>query len=195
MDGLLIRIVIHFAQCVTFRDLISGGAPASNIFAKFPLFPKSRVGKLRIRYHLVIWKFLTRRWPAPGSFPIVYQMNRMRNLSWDLNGTNVSLSKLFYTNQRFYMFSISFASFWNLTSVFQPLKEFILHQKQVSRDLTNWNLPLCWSETSILVQLQLWILWKYCCNIFGNFKIIMFILKYKCIQYGKYIIIIWGIAG
>ena len=118
----LIRIVIHFAQCVTFRDLISGGAPASNIFAKFPLFPKSRVGKLRIRYHLVVWKFLTRRWPAPGSFPIVYQMNRMRNLSWDLNGTNVSLSK-FYTNQRFYMFSISFASFWNLTSVFHSTLE------------------------------------------------------------------------
>ena len=134
----LIRIVIHFAQCVTFRDLISGGAPASNIFAKFPLFPKSRVGKLRITYHLVFLKIPNQ---APGSFPIVYQMNRMRNLSWDLNGTNVSLSK-FYTNQRFYMFSISFASFWNLTSVFQPLKEFILHQKQVSRDLTNWNLPL-----------------------------------------------------
>ena len=135
----LIRIVIHFAQCVTFRDLISGGAPASNIFAKFPLFPKSRVGKLRITYHLVFLKIPNQ---SPGSFPIVYQMNRMRNLSWDLNGTNVSLSK-FYTNQRFYMFSISFASFWNLTSVFQPLKEFIPHQKQVCRDLTNWN--LLWS--------------------------------------------------
>ena len=74
----LIRIVIHFAQCVTFRDFISGGAPASNIFAKFPLFPKSRVGKLRITYHLVFLKISNQ---APGSFPIVYQMNRMRNLS------------------------------------------------------------------------------------------------------------------
>ena len=81
-------------------------------------------------------------------------------------------------------FLYKFASFWNLTSVFQPLKEFIPHQKQVSRDLTNWN--LLWSETSI-VQL-LWILWKYYCNVFGNFKIIKFILKYKCIHFGKYFI-------
>ena len=108
-------------------------------FCEIPTLSKIQGRETQIiTYHLVFLKIPNQ---APGSFPIVYQMNRMRNLSWDLNGTNVSLSK-FYTNQRFYMFSISFASFWNLTSVFQPLKEFILHQKQVSRDLTNWNLPL-----------------------------------------------------